>query len=465
MVVVPPYPDEVFVSWYARVRHFIFASGSAVNRLFFGKKILTFRIDFPGNLNAFINAGDQRLSFEQIVERHTLLPFYEKFISSEKRQDILKFMRVGSTGMHIPGGTPKVCPVCAASDLKSLGEVYYHRIHQVPGILICPLHNVFLDDPIFGSEGCSKGQHLFTYPGAAYSPRPFRANKEKILTNLAEMAVNAFEPDSINFYSFDFSKFAIDKGYINLTRQKCLNLLKFHADFQNFVKPISSYFNSSDFNSETLFYNTHKKTQNPFRYLITYSFLEGRKAQKVTGPIKTQEWFGPGPWQCLNRFCDGYHLPLITKIQTRRADHGRFRGTLSCPRCEMTYHIFKAVYSTRIRIEDYGPVYVKHIKKMVRQGLTQNAISVQGNIGRKSLIKLILKHDIPVPWAIKKTTKKRHNPLAYRAERRVKWIKLIKNTTKTKLGSFGWTYQWFMKYDRDWFYKTNVKYWKGAKKR
>src|SRR5207248_8301428 len=32
------------------------------------------------------------------------------------------------------------CPKCVAEDRQNFGECYWHRVHQVPGVLVCPAH-------------------------------------------------------------------------------------------------------------------------------------------------------------------------------------------------------------------------------------------------------------------------------------------------------------------------------------
>src|SRR5258707_529671 len=38
------------------------------------------------------------------------------------------------------------CPDCVKSDRQQYGEAYWHRLHQVPGVRICPIHDCVLED-------------------------------------------------------------------------------------------------------------------------------------------------------------------------------------------------------------------------------------------------------------------------------------------------------------------------------
>src|SRR5436853_645463 len=45
-----------------------------------------------------------------------------------------------------PPSRLRFCPACADAERASSGEAYWHRLHQVPGIFICPIHRMFLEE-------------------------------------------------------------------------------------------------------------------------------------------------------------------------------------------------------------------------------------------------------------------------------------------------------------------------------
>ncbi len=51
----------------------------------------------------------------------------------------------------------KFCPACIEEDTQKYGEPYWHRMHQVPGVLVCTIHSAILHDSSIGVE--SKGIH------------------------------------------------------------------------------------------------------------------------------------------------------------------------------------------------------------------------------------------------------------------------------------------------------------------
>src|SRR5260370_16965672 len=81
--------------------------------------------------------------------------FFGRFFSSERQirlgQDMGSkngpaiHMRAGLMASHV--SLPqwlRFCSRCVEEDRRRFGECYWHRIHQVPGVEICPLHKVWV---------------------------------------------------------------------------------------------------------------------------------------------------------------------------------------------------------------------------------------------------------------------------------------------------------------------------------
>jgi len=47
----------------------------------------------------------------------------------------------------------KICPICLKEEQENFGEGYWHRLHQIPGVLVCPKHKTLLYDSFVA---CSK---------------------------------------------------------------------------------------------------------------------------------------------------------------------------------------------------------------------------------------------------------------------------------------------------------------------
>jgi hypothetical protein len=104
-----------------------------------------------------------RLSADQILDRHTLLPYYAPFRSPEVVEDARRRMLTSVGGVHaklglaqsgMPDARPfRYCPIHPAEDRANplIGRAYWRRLHQTPGVRVCPEHLVFLEQ-CTGSE-------------------------------------------------------------------------------------------------------------------------------------------------------------------------------------------------------------------------------------------------------------------------------------------------------------------------
>jgi len=155
-----PYPDELLYSVCARYhdRMMYFGSGyTTIQELFGSNSGVT--IDLPTRLAYLTTAlpPGHRYTVDYLIDRHTLLPFYSPFLTTERVERIRSDMRGndGSAIHKIAGITPsnirtpdklRYCLFCAESNKKEYGEFYWHRLHQLPGIEVCPIHEVFLEE-------------------------------------------------------------------------------------------------------------------------------------------------------------------------------------------------------------------------------------------------------------------------------------------------------------------------------
>ena len=91
---------------------------------------------------------DGMLSLKAVLLEHTLMPYYLRFHSPEKRQSVFSNLLAGRSGgltsiqLQTPNGKQvlKFCPICRSEDTETYGEPYWHREHQIPLIPLCSKH-------------------------------------------------------------------------------------------------------------------------------------------------------------------------------------------------------------------------------------------------------------------------------------------------------------------------------------
>ena len=151
------YPDELVYSWLARyyARSGYSAYIDAIRDLF--GKIVRPDVElfnkFDEDALAVITS---QVSMHDLIMKHTMYPYYARFLPMERRKRAYKAMsNLEPTGHNLlpfpqnrgdSQGERRVryCPLCVAEDRKKYGETYIHRMHQMVGINICPLHHCML---------------------------------------------------------------------------------------------------------------------------------------------------------------------------------------------------------------------------------------------------------------------------------------------------------------------------------
>src|SRR5713101_341244 len=155
-----PYPGEIFYSFCARLCE---RAGYSKHRIamrdLFGCEAVVASVAFPSHLDdlvARLPPGSVYTS-DYLLVKHTLLPFYSPFLPLERvsrlRQDMCGrkgpaiHMRSGVMASRVP--LPRwlrFCPQCVAEDRNRFGECYWHRVHQISGVELCPFHEVSLQE-------------------------------------------------------------------------------------------------------------------------------------------------------------------------------------------------------------------------------------------------------------------------------------------------------------------------------
>lgn len=93
--------------------------------------------------------------------------------------------------------TVNICPICAQDDIRTFGEFYFHRTHQLSGICFCPKHHIRLQSFVGEKKNietcCLEDFHPIeaTIPDEdliAYADYANALFKSDISSNLSELA-------------------------------------------------------------------------------------------------------------------------------------------------------------------------------------------------------------------------------------------------------------------------------------
>lgn len=150
------YPDELLYSQLARyyTKSGYMAYTFAAEELFASKTVRP-DMDFINSYTpAAVEAITRNMPMEAVVEKHTMFSCYGRFLPKERRQRAFQSLISMKGNYHnllpIPQSKNgevrclRYCPACAANDREQYGEAYWHRIHQIIGIYVCPVHRCCL---------------------------------------------------------------------------------------------------------------------------------------------------------------------------------------------------------------------------------------------------------------------------------------------------------------------------------
>lgn len=145
------FPDEW---WYSVLCRYHVRSGYAkyattICELYNGRPMVHGRLIPGGDCAAILsNLPPGVLSIDDVLANHTLLSYYTRFFPSDKKRQVWDTLRTGhgsgitSVRTQMPDGTEglKYCPTCYLLDAEKYGEPFWHRVHQIPLLPLCPTH-------------------------------------------------------------------------------------------------------------------------------------------------------------------------------------------------------------------------------------------------------------------------------------------------------------------------------------
>ncbi|WP_412026439.1 TnsD family transposase [Deinococcus yunweiensis] len=153
-----PYPDELLYSLCARYTR-LMGHGNRKLTLehLFGRTTVTAVFDLPTHLSTLAEhlapLGGPTAS--ELIDQFTLFPYHAGFHPPERRAQVRAAMGgdghphwllgLISSGVQAPRRL-RSCPMCVDQERRQYGEAYWHRLHQLPGVLICEKHAVWLED-------------------------------------------------------------------------------------------------------------------------------------------------------------------------------------------------------------------------------------------------------------------------------------------------------------------------------
>jgi len=273
----------------------------------------------------------------------------------------------------------RTCPVCDQEVRERFGETYWRRLFQLPGVEVCPVHEVFLEDSDVGLQPLFNRHRFFAAERAklGLSARPIDSqNREhSILLQLARATAWLLEQSQWNPRPD-----RIRTRYIELLRRRDLVTLNGSVRMDLLKREVEKHFGSALLQRlQTPISNDDKAgwlgrllrnqrtTVAPLRHLLLMNFL-GANAEQIFDPLSP--YFTtpkPEPWPCLNPVCDSFHKHVIE--QQREAYQKKAKRIVrlfSCPTCSYTYAVYNwdQPVTKPAYIHEFGDLWLSRLKEM-----------------------------------------------------------------------------------------------------
>ncbi len=359
-----PYPDELLYSISARFSlRGAYPSIKAVLKELFGASTATAVTDLPnrlGYLAAALPRGSS-MTFDRLTDHHTLFPFFSAFLPPERVKQLRSDMK-GSSGpiTHMRSGIMaggvtipshlKFCQQCKQEDETAFGETYWHRLHQLPGVEVCPSHQIFLDN---SSVGLRAGRKHLQFISAGQATRAVSSRHVNIdnqdhrillqLTHDAEwLLTHPNTGTSLKVLHTRFLRLMIERGLATYTGsihvKRLLNEFSSHYS-SALLKLLNCELRGRDIEKTNWLLRLvrpPKHAQHPLYHLLLIHFL-GCTVKEFFQLPEEMCPFEEGPWPCLNPAADHYRQPVITECQLGdRLRSGKPTGRFSCA-CGFAY--------------------------------------------------------------------------------------------------------------------------------
>ncbi|NEU78986.1 TnsD family Tn7-like transposition protein [Nostoc sp. UIC 10630] len=361
-----PYPDEILYSILARyhIRSGNTSPKITLRELFNSQDVIA-TVDLPSNLNSLIENLQfiSNYQIEDLIYKYTLYPFYSVFLPSKRASQVMESMKADFGGdIHTRTGIMasslkmqrylRFCPKCLEEDLQNYGESYWHKLHQTPGVLVCLVHGVTLQDSTIPMQGFNRHEYYAaslencpvipiqeTYSQETYSQETLK--KLRLLAQDISWLINSnLFSRELEWFQRKYIALLIEKNFATATgrvNQKRLldNFLFFYgAEVLEAVNSMVNYENEQNWLFSIV--RKHRKSFHPIRHLLVIRFLTNSIEEFFNTDYQYKP-FGEGPWLCLNAAVNHYLKPVITNlVVTHCLDNKKPLGTFSCS-CGMVY--------------------------------------------------------------------------------------------------------------------------------
>jgi len=353
---------------------------------------------------------------KMIVENHTMYPYLSVFYSAEMIAGMNKYINSktpdydfefvqASKARSIRKDFLCFCPECVAEDEMLYGETYWHRLHQIQGVLCCPKHQTKIEN----SGIATKQTALHFRPASSFAVKSeylktdsaqekFREQYIKLACDIEWLLKYGLTLGGADTIGSKYSEMCLKKGGITTRHGRVLRNL-FDDEIKDFYGEefLEHILGIGEPVREWHRYATAGMSagMRPLHQLLIMNFLCG-SPKGFRDSAYDYAPFGNSPWPCINNHCSHFGIDGINEIEYGFSHHSHI-GYFKCDYCGMVYQRMNPdqsfdEYFKWATITDYGHLWEKKLrdcifeKKMSQKNILtemQISIKVLRSIARK----------------------------------------------------------------------------------
>ena len=384
-----PYPDEMLYSVLCRY-HLRCGNPSApqTNLEIWGKRYGK-TLFLPDGIVHFSNKipESSSLTTERIISQNTILPWLAPFMTDARAKQLTYALIYGNKKIYNMTGLARTntfnlpylryCSQCVDEDIVKYAETYWHRIHQLPDIIVCSKHQSVLINSQYRTNELKYG-FFDALSAAGDASRIFGDTELSKHTAIAGDAAWILQ-NGMNLGGLERTK-ELYNGWLQAKGYRLTNgttaVKKLGADIASFygyelLDPLGAY-NSGVCSWLKTLLQSKETNCRPILHLLLMRFIAGSAEMFFAGdydvPAQYQPYGAP-PYPCRNVICEHHLQDVIDNIEIINVK-GNYRATFACHYCGFTYRRKKPLpkesqYSGQIDVSDYGHLWHETLKTML----------------------------------------------------------------------------------------------------
>lgn len=250
-------------------------------------------------------------------------------------------------GTMLPSVHLRFCPDCTERERNIHGEAYWHRVHQVPGVCVCPEHATLLEESnipmryLYGSTIFHAAEPSIPVTQARRLKGEDEDDKTliRIATEASWLLKSSLPGNDLGEIRRHYLAHALCLGYAS--QAGAVHWKKLIPAFRSRYSerlletmqcglPPEAPKKRDHWIAEIL--HQPRKPQAPVRYLLLMDFLGVQASEFFQFKSVLHSPFGKGPWGCINPVCPSAGRLGIELIAYEFAST-EIVGVLTCPQC------------------------------------------------------------------------------------------------------------------------------------